>query len=134
MTTLTTTQNDIEQLSKEIFSRLSEATQHTDCEEVFVLIGLPLSKKVKKYVAGVRRPCYTITMPGKRAADKATITFQVPRDLKRMAQKAAKQRGETLSEFILSLLVKATINIQLTSEDYEQITQEIKEAERKLQA
>jgi hypothetical protein len=69
-------------------------------------------------------------MPSQRAADKDTLSFYVPRTLKRRLQKLAKMLGSTLTDIVVMILAKETNRIELTAEDYEQIAAETRAAER----
>jgi hypothetical protein len=69
-------------------------------------------------------------MPSQRAADKDTLSFYVPRTLKRRLQKLAEMLGATLTDIVVMILAKETNRIELTAEDYEQIAAETRAAER----
>lgn len=64
-------------------------------------------------------------MPNQPSADKEVLSFQVPRTLKRRLVKLAKSRGEALSETVIAVLTNATIDIELTPEDYQSIAEAV---------
>lgn len=65
-------------------------------------------------------------MPNQMHIDKVQFKIVIDRELKRALEKAAKQRGENLTEYVTYLLWKATRDVCLSKEDYERIIEEIK--------
>jgi hypothetical protein len=61
-------------------------------------------------------------MPNQPAPDKEVLSFKVNRALKARIVKLAKRRGETMSETIVSILSNATQDIQLSAEEYQEIS------------
>jgi len=68
-------------------------------------------------------------MPNQPSPDKVVLSFMVPRPLKRRIQILAKGRGESMSETIIAILTNATINIELSPEDYILIAKAIQSAQ-----
>jgi len=60
-------------------------------------------------------------MPNQPAPDKEVLSFKVNRVLKARILKLSHQRGETMSETIVSILTNATQDVHLTSEEYQEI-------------
>ena len=72
-------------------------------------------------------------MPNAHAADKESLSFYIPRTLAVRIKKAAKAKGETMTEFLTNLFTNATNHIELTPEDYRAIAQATELAARKKQ-
>lgn len=70
-------------------------------------------------------------MPGKRAADKTTLSVTIPRTLMRRLKKLAIQKKCTVTDVVLSLIGYAVKDVELTSIDYSKIAEETKKAEMK---
>ncbi len=73
--------------------------------------------------------CYSPVMPNKPDADKHLYGIRLPRDLWHKIKKLAAQHDRDVKSEILSILMTATIDVSLTSDDYEQIRKETKAAE-----
>jgi len=71
-------------------------------------------------------------MSNERSPDKVCMGVWMPRTLYKRCQNFAKARGETMSEFVVLMLTKETLDIQLTPEQYEQIAKETERARRNL--
>jgi hypothetical protein len=103
-------------------------------ETAFRLARGGICEILKKVLAGyVRRVsvCDVTSnpMPNAHAADKESLSFYIPRTLAIRVRKKAKKRGETLTEYLTSLLTNATIDIELTAEDHQAIAAAIRKAE-----
>ena len=95
-----------------------------------VLFALQKEKGKRPFtVHGIR--CNTLPAAmNKRSPSKAYVSAWVPRPLKRKLEKLAKTRKESLTDLVVWLLNKATENVELTSRDYAEITEEVRRAER----
>jgi len=100
--------------------------------QVPVEVLFALEKEIGKErftVAGMR--CNTLPAAmNKRSPSKAYISAWVARPLKRRLEKLAKSRDESVTDLVVWLLTKATDNVELTSEEYAEITKEVRKAER----
>jgi hypothetical protein len=61
-------------------------------------------------------------MPNQPAPDKEVLSFKVNRALKARIVKLSQRRGETMSETIVSILTNATQDVQLSAEEYQEIS------------
>ena len=74
-------------------------------------------------------------MPSMRKTNKRQLNLTVTLELYHKLEKEKQRlRHQYVSDTALSLLEEATRNIELTSKDYEQITREVAENERKRKA
>lgn len=80
---------------------------------------------------GIMRLVKSNPMPNAHAADKESLSFYIPRTLAVRIKKAAKARGETMTEFLTNLFTNATNHIELTAEDYRAIAQATELAAKK---
>ena len=69
-------------------------------------------------------------MPNAHSADKEVISFYVPRTLAVRVRKAAAMRDESLTEYLNSIFTKATLNVELTEEDYDAIAKAVARAKK----
>ena len=73
-------------------------------------------------------------MSGKRHPNKAMLNIWVPRHMLKRIKKEAKQRNETVSQFVVNILNNATMDVVLTPEDYEDIARETERAIKHLRS
>lgn len=71
-----------------------------------------------------------VAMPNQHSKEKKSLGIRIPRTLYRRIQKDAERRGMTIVEFAEWTLFKETQDVELTSEDYEKIAQELDAAKR----
>lgn len=83
-------------------------------------------KKMKKSVDRRTPAIHTADMSGPHGKDKKRVTFWVQIELFKKFQKRAKSLGMTMTEIMTAFLLQQTKNIELTAEEYEQITEEIR--------
>jgi hypothetical protein len=99
-------------------------------ELLYAINAIGLEKISENLFTPLRFRCNTVSLRmNKRSATKTYISAWVPRSLKAKLVKLAKSRGDSVTDLIVWLLQKATDNIELTAKDYEQITEEIRQAE-----
>lgn len=91
-----------------------------------------LARKCEKKLARLLTPAHNSWVPNQPHPDKATLSMRVPRPLLQRLRRLAKQRRETVTDLVLTLLHRAVENVSLTSQDYEQIARETRKAERRL--
>jgi uncharacterized protein (DUF1778 family) len=70
-------------------------------------------------------------MPNQPSPDKAMVNLRLSRELKMTAERAAKARGMTLTDFCAWIIQRETRDIILTPDDYRKIAQQIENARRK---
>lgn len=77
-------------------------------------------------------PSYIADMaPNKRSVDKQRIAIWVPIPMYMRFKKRAESLGMTMTEMMTAFLVQQTQNVELTAEDYEEITRIIREKTNK---
>lgn len=69
-------------------------------------------------------------MPNYHSPDKEPLSVQIPRSLMGKLKRQAKQMGVKLPTLITQLLTNATLNVTLSSEDYQAITDATRKAEQ----
>jgi macrodomain Ter protein organizer (MatP/YcbG family) len=69
-------------------------------------------------------------MANQRSPYKKILTVWLQRTLFAKLEKTAFERGETLSNFVTTLITEATQHTALTSEEYGRIEAEVNEAQR----
>lgn len=67
-------------------------------------------------------------MPNQPKPDSTSLGIRLPRILKRRLSRLAAQKRISLSELINEILTLATLDIELTPEDYEEIARETRKA------
>lgn len=73
-------------------------------------------------------------MANAHAVDKKGMGFRFDLELWALIQRAARIANITPTDFVVMSLTKATQHIELTSEDYEAIAQEVRKNERRRKA
>lgn len=71
-------------------------------------------------------------MPNQPDPDKTHLGIRIPRVLHARLKRLARQYGFSVTDLVLLILNRETKNVVLTSEDYEEIAQQTRDAERKL--
>lgn len=70
------------------------------------------------------------TMPSQHSPDKEPLSLQIPRTLMGRLRKAAKKSGVKVPAYVAAVLAQQTLDVVLTSHDYEAIAKATKEAEQ----
>jgi uncharacterized protein (DUF1778 family) len=103
---------------------------------ISLLLPIETAEKIRKLdqksVAWCLTPCFSFAVPDAPDPDKEILGIRIERTLKKRIEAAAKQRGQTITEFCRDILVAATSNISLSAKDYEDIAKKVREAEAKL--
>lgn len=111
-------------MSKETLIQLSRET-------AFAWFKHASQKNVQKIIVRCLTPCLSgFAMPNQPAPDKVMLSVRVSRALKRRVQKAAKQNGVIVTDWIVATLTTQTQHITLTADDYRKIAEETEEAAR----
>lgn len=102
-----------------------------------ILIEVPreLSKKIikesKKNVAWCLTPVIDSHVPDSPDPDKTILGIRLERALARRIKRMAEAENITMTDLVRRILIEATINVKLTSKDYEEIASEVRKAEAK---
>lgn len=86
---------------------------------------------MKIFVDGWVYTLYSERMPNKRASDKKRLNIWLNRELYRKLELYAQKNELTMTEIIVRYIVYVTADIELTTEDYENIIKEMRSAEKK---
>ncbi|KAB2660947.1 MAG: hypothetical protein DVB31_13105 [Verrucomicrobia bacterium] len=99
------------------------------------LLKLQKCPKGKKSVAWCLTPCFSLfVMPNQPSPDRAYLGLRLSRELKILAEREAKRRHMTLTDFVCWIIEKETEHLELTPDDYRKIANEIERAKRGLLA
>lgn len=77
---------------------------------------------------GSKTPWQVADVPGQRHPDKTTLSVYVTRTLMQRLRRLAAARGESVTAVVEAAVAKATRDVVLTPEDYEQIARETRRA------
>lgn len=102
---------------------------------ISIQVPIDLAKKLSLIpdilVAVVGAVWHTSGMPNQGSSDKTFLTVRIPRALYHRIKRLAQQRGETVTDLVLSILNRSVQDVELTPEDYRKIADEIEKASRK---
>lgn len=108
------------------------ALKMVELYDLSIMLNEKSEKKCKKSIDGVPTPSYIADMaPNKRSVDKQRIAIWVPIPMYMRFKKRAESLGMTMTEMMTAFLVQQTQNVELTAEDYEEITRIIREKTNK---
>jgi hypothetical protein len=69
-------------------------------------------------------------MPGRRAPDKETLSFYIPRNMGRRLRKMAHALKVSVTDIVVTMIAREVGHIELTPEDEKEIAAAISNAER----
>lgn len=102
------------------------ALKTVELHDLFIELDEKSEKKCKKSVDVRLYAMHNTGMSGPHSKDKKQISVWIPIVLFTKFQKRAKALGMSMSEIITAFLLQQTKNIELTVEEYERITEEIR--------